>query len=155
MAMTANASYAHLLGSVPLADTETVFRAVCAELGPHIRRIPDGETGERLQWVGFQYQMLLNHPAMEEDPEVDLNRVIQRDGVPLRELNVPDGTELILGLIHYDDAEGDMARIAAAREFLPAFGVATECGWGRDDPSRVPGLLASHRRAVELLDRGN
>ena len=74
---------------------------------------------------------------------------------PLRELQVPDGAELILGLIHYDDAEGDMARIAAAREFLPAFAVATECGWGRDDPSRVPGLLASHRRAVELLDRGN
>ena len=70
--VTANASYAHLLGSVPLADTETVLRAVCAELGPHLRRIPDGETGERLQWVEFQRDMLLNHPDMEEDPDVEL-----------------------------------------------------------------------------------
>ena len=71
---------------------------------------------------------------------------------PLRDLNLPDGTELILGLIHHDDAEGDAVRIAAAREYAPSFGVATECGWGRGDPSRVPGLLAGHRRAVELLN---
>jgi len=36
----------HLIGSVPLADTEAVFRAVTAELGPWLKRIPDGETGD-------------------------------------------------------------------------------------------------------------
>jgi hypothetical protein len=34
---------------------------------------------------------------------------------------------------------------------VPEFGVATECGWGRTDPARVPGLLDSHRRAVAQL----
>jgi hypothetical protein len=29
--------------------------------------------------------------------------------------------------------------------------VATECGWGRTEPSRVESLLASHRRAVDYL----
>ena len=72
---------------------------------------------------------------------------------PSRYLNVPEGTELILGLIHHDDAEGDAARIAAARQYASAFSVATECGWGRGDPARVPGLLASHRRAIELLNQ--
>jgi len=38
---------AHLIGSVPLADTEAVFRTVAGALGPHLSRIPDGETGER------------------------------------------------------------------------------------------------------------
>ena len=69
---------------------------------------------------------------------------------PLWGLNLPDSTELILGLIHFDDTEGDATRIAAAREFVPMFGVASECGWGRTDPQRVPALLASHRLAVEL-----
>ena len=31
--MAANESYAHLVGSVPLSDSETVFRTVCEALG--------------------------------------------------------------------------------------------------------------------------
>ena len=352
--MTVRSSHAHLVGSVPLEDSETVFRTVCAELGPHLRRIPDGETGERRRWIWFQRDMLWNHPSMEEDPDAGLYAVYQWDGVllretpylrfkqstnpdtvefptgyaeaatgsygiysrmrdegvigpetrfqvslptpmstgymyvspaardaymtayersltdaldgilngiphdrlsiqwdvcqevllfedyfshrpddykdrvysllsrlggrvpepvelgyhlcygspadehlvmpkdmsilveisngvsasvtrrmdfmhmpvpkdrtdsayfqPLRELYLPESAELILGLIHFDDAEGDAARIAAAREFVPIFGVASECGWGRTDPARVPGLLTSHRQAVELLNRGS
>ncbi len=33
---------AHLIGSVPLSDAETVFRTVAAELGPYLRYLPDG-----------------------------------------------------------------------------------------------------------------
>ena len=351
--MTANVSHAHLVGSVPLADSDTVFRTVCAELGPHLRRIPDGETGERIRWIWFQREMLWNHPDLEEDPDAGLYAVYQWDGKllretpylrfkqsadlnavrfptgyaeaavasyatyarlrnedvigpetrfqvslptpmstgymyvspafrdaylpayerslvealdgilssiphdrlsiqwdvcqevllfedyfshrpadykeqvysllsrlggripeevelgyhlcygspadehlimpkdmgvlvemsngvsdglkrrldfmhmpvpkdrsdgtyfqPLQDLNLPDTAELILGLIHFDDSEGDAARIAAAREFAPVFGVGSECGWGRTDPQRVPGLLTSHRLAVEHLNLG-
>ena len=350
--MNANASHAHLVGSVPLADSETVFRTVCAELGQHMRRIPDGETGERIRWIWFQRDMLWNHPDMEEDPDAGLYAVYQWDGKllretpyvrikpsvdpdtlhfptgyaeaasasyatysrlrdegvisadtrfqvslptpmstgymyvsqasrdaylpayerslaealdgilatvphdrlsiqwdvcqevllfedyfphrpddykeqvfsllsrlggrvpetvdlgyhlcygspadehlimpkdmgilveisngissslgrrldfmhmpvpkdrtdrtyfePLRGLDLPESAELILGLVHFDDTEGDAARIAAAREFAPMFGVASECGWGRTDPQRVPSLLASHRMAVEHLNQ--
>ena len=350
--MSVNPSYAHLVGSVPLDDSESVFRTMCAELGPHLRRIPDGETGERIRWIWFQRDMLWNHPDMEEDTEAGLYAVYQWDGKLLREtpyvrfkpsadpatvrfptgyaeaasasyavysrlwdegviqpntrfqvslptpmstaymyvspasreaylpayerslaetlggildavphdrlsiqwdvcqevllfedyfshrpgdyktqvfsllarlgsrvpetaelgyhlcygspadehlvmpkdmailvelsngiaselsrrmdflhlpvpkdrtdreyfrplegMDLPDGVEIIMGLIHFDDADGDMARIEAAREFLPAFGVATECGWGRTDPARVPGLLESHRRAAERMNR--
>ena len=70
---------------------------------------------------------------------------------PLRSLNVPAGTEVMLGLIHYDDAQGDAARIATASNYLTFFGVATECGWGRTDPARVTGLLESHARAAQAL----
>ena len=83
--MTANASHAHLVGSVPLADSETVFRTVCAELGQHMKRIPDGETGERIRWIWFQRDMLWNHPDMEEDPDAGLYAVYQWDGKLLRE----------------------------------------------------------------------
>ena len=72
---------------------------------------------------------------------------------PLRALALAADTQLYLGLIHHDDAAGDRRRIDTARHVAPVFGVATGCGWGRTDPSRVEGLLTSHRRAVEYLMR--
>jgi hypothetical protein len=68
---------------------------------------------------------------------------------PLRDLRLPHETQLYLGLIHHDDEAGDRARLAAARKVVPRFGIATECGWGRTDPARVPGLLAAHRTVMQ------
>lgn len=351
--MTDGKSWAHLVGSVPLPDAETVFRTVSGAWGPYLRRISDGETGRRGRWIWFQREMLEQHPATEPDPDeppyalyqwdgqllretsyirfrsgVDPDTVdfptgyaeaalesfglyarLQDDGVipadalfqvslptpmatafmyvspsardaylpayerallsavrellaatphdrlsiqwdvcqevllfedyfphrpadykeqifaelgrlgsaipetvdlgyhlcygsprdehlvmpkhmgilveiangiaagldrrldfvhvpvpqhradreyflPLEGLRLSTETELILGLIHYDDGVGDRARIDAARDFVGAFGVASECGWGRTDPARVPGLLESHRRAVEYINAG-
>jgi hypothetical protein len=67
---------------------------------------------------------------------------------PLAGLALPGETMLYLGLIHHADATGDRARVDAASKVLPRFGIATECGWGRSDPARVPGLLAAHRRVM-------
>ena len=347
---------AHLVGSVPLPDTETVFRTVAGQLGHQLKRIPDGETGERWRWIFWQRDMLMNHPAMEEDPDTETFKVIQWDGQVLRDtpfirfkpgvdpsevkfeaayaghaiesfrtyqrlreegvigpdtlfqvslptpmattymyispsdreaylpvyedalaralqeildsiphdrlsiqwdvcqevlvyedyfrdrpvdykqqivselarmgqrvpdpvdmgyhmcygsprdehlvqpkdmgimvemsngliaglstgtsrrldfihlpvpkdrtdagyfqplngLNIPANTELYLGLIHFDDQGGDAQRMAAAKQFIPSFGVATECGWGRTEPTRIDGLLQSHANAVRLLEQ--
>jgi hypothetical protein len=69
--------------------------------------------------------------------------------IPLERLKLDPGTELYLGLIHYDDAAGDAARLEAARRHVRVDGVATECGMARGDPTRLPALLAAHVRAVE------
>jgi hypothetical protein len=61
------------------------------------------------------------------------------------------GTRLYLGLLHFDDAAGDKARIAMARRHVPDFGFSAECGWGRTQPGRLPGLLAGHRTAAEAF----
>ena len=346
-------SWAHLVGSVPLPDAETVFRTVSDAWGPHLRRISDGETGRRGRWIWFQREMLEQHAAMEPDPDeppyalyqwdgqllretsyirfrdsvdsasvdfptgyaeaalesFDLYTRLQDNGVipgdarfqvslptpmataymyvspsardayipayersllsavdeilasaphdrlsiqwdvcqevllfedyfphrpadykdqvfaelgrlgdavpsavdlgyhlcygsprdehlvmpkdmgilveiangiaarldrrldfvhmpvprdrtdrgyflPLEGLHLPAETELILGLVHHDDTAGDRARIDAARAVVGSFGVASECGWGRTDPARVPGLLDSHRRAVDYINAG-
>jgi hypothetical protein len=42
-----------LVGSVPLASSTAVFEAVAAALGTLVRRMPDGETGERRQGIGW------------------------------------------------------------------------------------------------------
>ena len=44
----------HLVGSVPLSTAEEVFRTASSILGGRLRRIPDGETGVRSNWIGRQ-----------------------------------------------------------------------------------------------------
>jgi len=68
---------------------------------------------------------------------------------PLAKLKLRPQTELYLGLIHHDDADGDAKRLAAARRHTRVDGVATECGMARGDPARLPALLAAHARAAE------
>jgi len=68
---------------------------------------------------------------------------------PLDNLQLHPETKLYLGLVHYDDAAGDAARIAAARRHVRIDGVATECGMARGDPARLPSLLAAHVRAAQ------
>jgi hypothetical protein len=55
----------HLVGSVPLANARTVFQTVSQALGECLKRIPDGETGERLNWVFWQESLFASHPAFE------------------------------------------------------------------------------------------
>ncbi|MFO1161178.1 MAG: hypothetical protein U1E60_20210 [Reyranellaceae bacterium] len=76
----------HLIGSIPLDSSEQVFRRLVDELGPFLRCLPDGETGERSRWVFFQRQMLLDHPAMEIDPTLPPYKFIQWDGKLVREI---------------------------------------------------------------------
>jgi hypothetical protein len=340
----------HFVGSVPLHDCDAVFRMLAAELGPYVRRLPDGETGKRSRWIYFQREMLESLPVMEVDPTVPVLRVEEWNGRLLRETQllrlkpeidqgtvafptgyaeaalaswtvfqrlrdeaiipagvrfqvslptpnsagymyvsapgrpaflaayeralltalgaivaaIPAGdltiqwdicqeilvfenyfpgrppdykpvmfamlgrlgdavpeaaelgfhlcygspadahlvmprdagilvdvmngigdavrrridylhipvpqdrtddayfapltgwrqraeTQLYLGLIHHADADGDQKRIAAAKRVAPAFGVASECGWGRSDPAKLPGLLLGHRQAAATL----
>ena len=70
---------------------------------------------------------------------------------PLGSLALDPATYLYLGLIHYDDHSGDMARIKAASAVVADFGLSSECGWGRTDPDHVPGLIAAHADAMKAL----
>lgn len=55
----------YLVGSVPLASARDVFEAVSAAFGSRLKRIPDGETGERINWVFWQEVLFAKHPAFE------------------------------------------------------------------------------------------
>ncbi|MGE5146737.1 MAG: hypothetical protein ACM3N5_08305 [Candidatus Eiseniibacteriota bacterium] len=54
-----------LVGSLPLEDTETVFAAAAAALGPLATRLPDGETGARRNWIGWQAAAFARVPQFE------------------------------------------------------------------------------------------
>jgi hypothetical protein len=60
----------YLVGSVPMANAETVFTAVGAALGSRIKRIPDGETGHRLDWITWLETVFAENPALEQSDEL-------------------------------------------------------------------------------------
>jgi ubiquinone/menaquinone biosynthesis C-methylase UbiE len=55
---------------VPLANADAVFRTLSAGLGDRLRRIPDGETGPRADWIVWQYPVLSSRPQFEVAPPV-------------------------------------------------------------------------------------
>ncbi len=79
---------------------------------------------------------------------------IERDDAayfaPLADLDLPEGTEIDLGLLHHEDGlDGAERRIAAAATVLDRFGVSTECGFGRGPAERTAGLLDLHAAVVD------
>jgi len=62
--------HVHLVGSVPLRDAREVFTTVSRALGPHLRRIPDGETGERSDWITWLEPVFADNPALEKSDEL-------------------------------------------------------------------------------------
>jgi hypothetical protein len=64
---------------------------------------------------------------------------------PLTHLQLHERTKLFLGLVHDSDGiEGTRRRIAVAAKYAGAFGIATECGFGRRPPETIPDLLRVH-----------
>jgi hypothetical protein len=70
---------------------------------------------------------------------------------PLRDLDIGD-TRVYLGLVHHEDGiEGCRRRIELASEVLDDFGIGAVCGYGREDPSQVAGVLELHRECASEL----
>lgn len=113
----------HLVGSIPLRDTREVFTTVSEILGSRVTRIPDGETGPRRNWVGFQYAVLARHPQFEfagppVDPDIMANETAETvDGYNMpthlrpRAGVTPEAIEI--GLLGYADAA-----LQSYREFI-------------------------------------
>jgi hypothetical protein len=59
----------HLVGSVPMANAREVFETVSRALGPRIRRLPDGETGERGDWITWLEPVFANNAALRKSGE--------------------------------------------------------------------------------------
>jgi hypothetical protein len=88
---------AHFNGSVNLPDAETVMREISARVPAGVRRIPDGETGDRSNWIFFQMQKFMASPQLQpasvhENPadDYDMPQVRLADGVEAAEMLWPD-----------------------------------------------------------------
>lgn len=93
----------HLVGSVPLDSAEAVFRAASAALGDRLRRLPDGETGERSGWIGWQFAVMQRHPQLEVLPPDPASRFYG----PRPTFRIRPGTDarqIAFGTLGYADA---------------------------------------------------
>jgi hypothetical protein len=55
----------HLVGSVPLANTEQVLRTCAPRVGDLVAALPDGEVADRILWINFQaLRVYYMHPQL-------------------------------------------------------------------------------------------
>lgn len=125
----------HLVGSVPLANTEEVFRTTSAILGERLHRIPDGETGVRTNWIGWQLAFFENNPAFEKLPAPDAYSMLPR--FKLR--SVASGQKLF-DTIGYADAA--IASYAIFSQFKQAGTIPGHCRFQVSLPTPIAPVVA-------------
>jgi len=88
-------------------------------------------SGRRVDWMHI--------PALDRTDEAFY--------APLARLQ-PRDAQIYLGIVHNMDTFAERLRLA--RKFLPEFGVAAYCGFGRLPASGMAEVLADHKRALEM-----
>lgn len=94
---------AHLVGSVNFDDAETTMRTAAEHLGDRLKRIPDGEVGERWHWIMFQPDRIAQAEGIAR---VGDEPIIVR-GLDFRAVRVADGVDAAdvqLGALGYAEA---------------------------------------------------
>jgi len=59
----------YLVGSVPMGSAAEVFEKVSSALGPRVKRLPDGETGARSDWITWLEPVFAENPAFVKSGE--------------------------------------------------------------------------------------
>ena len=93
MTATSSVRGVHLVGSVLLANAEDVFRTVSSAIGSRLRRVPDGETGERSEWIMWQWDALKDSPGLQaaspaDSPYGSRPQVEPRPGLSAKEVGI-------------------------------------------------------------------
>lgn len=63
--------FLHLVGSLPADDADMAMREALTRFGPHLRSVPDGETGERRHWIIHIIESFRSHPDLQVSTEGD------------------------------------------------------------------------------------
>ncbi len=153
------------------AEMQDSFANILVALGDHVQRDIDllyhlcyGDSGHKhvveptdmSDMVEFANRVSrqITRPIQLIHIPVPRNRTDDAYFAPLRGLKLRPETQLCLGLVHYTDgAEGTKRRLATAKRHVPVslsrFAIATECGFGRRDPSTIPELLRIHAAVAD------
>jgi hypothetical protein len=78
-----------LVGSINIPDAESAIRTASELLGAHLKRIPDGEVGDRFHWIGFQADRIGATPGIER---VGDEPILQK-GLDFRAVRIADGVD--------------------------------------------------------------
>jgi len=83
-------THVHFNGSVNLADTESVMSEIVTRVPSGLRRVPDGETGDRSNWILYQLQKFMQWPSLTM---VQLGDAGQGDYEQTPQLQLADGID--------------------------------------------------------------
>ncbi len=132
-------SSVHFNGSVNLPDAETVMREISSRIPTGVRRMTDGETGERGYWIVFQVQKFQQMPEFES---VSVGQAYETSP------DAPEMTQLRLAAGASADTI-DWPDLGYANEYAKSFTVFDRAAGGGNDPGRravsdaVPHPMAS------------
>ena len=118
-----------LVGSIPAASTEEALRAGAANFAATglVFALPDGETGPRSSWVGYEREHLVR-------PNPDIETIKETDS--------PTGRPR------------HMYETPVSAKFLPGFGVALYCGFRVQPGSTPEQAIREHRDVVTAVVLG-
>ncbi|PPR09710.1 MAG: hypothetical protein CFH41_02416 [Alphaproteobacteria bacterium MarineAlpha11_Bin1] len=137
------AQFRRLCPSIP-ADVGLGFHFCFGTLGGWPRFAPDDLSGAVLM-ANAIIQNAGRHVDWIHLPILDTSE--DKFFAPLQGLRM-EGTKVYLGMIH--NMSRFVERLEVARTYLPEFGLGAFCGFGRESPSKLPGILADHLKAAEL-----
>jgi hypothetical protein len=148
MQATFSAIVVRLAEHVP-TDIDLLFHFCYGDAG-HRHVVEPTDMGDMVDYAN-RLAGQLKRPIAQIHMPVPRDRSEEAYFTPLRRLKLDPKTRLCLGLVHYTDGiEGTRKRLEAARRFVEDFAIATECGFGRRDPSTISELLRIHVEAAQL-----
>jgi hypothetical protein len=154
-------SSVHFNGSVNLPDAETVMREISSRIPTGVRRMTDGETGERSYWIMFQIQKFLAMPEFESvssaqaydtpDAEAPLMPQLRlADGVPADTVNWPNlgYADAYVESFAVFRALKEEGTIPAGVRFQVQYPTPLASMAGTIAPGDLPGVAASYEAAL-------
>lgn len=95
---------AHLVGSLPGDSAHEAMQTALQVLGSRLRSLPDGETGDRRNWIIHTIESLRDHPDLEVRREGSWTDYDDTPVLGVRRGRELDGSSLRLGLVDAFDA---------------------------------------------------
>jgi hypothetical protein len=159
-------SSVHFNGSVNLPDAETVMREISTRIPMGLRRMTDGETGERGYWILFQIQKFQQMPefesvsmgqAYETSPDApQMAQLRLAEGASAEAIRWPDlgyAEEYVQSFEIFDRLQQD-GTIPAGVRFQMQYPTPVASIAGTIVPEDLPGVLPSYEKALFAdLDR--
>ncbi len=137
------------LGNRVPADVDLLYHLCYGDSG-HRHVVEPTDMSDMVEFTNRVSRQIARPIQLMHMP-VPRNRADDAYFAPLRRLELRPETELCLGLVHYTDGvDGARGRLAAAKNYVRDFSIATECGFGRRDPATVPALLRLHAEIADL-----
>ena len=145
---------AHLVGSLTYPDAESAMIAAAENLGGLLRRIPDGEPGDRFHWIMFQPDVLARAEGIERvgDEPIMIGHL---DGRPLRIADGVDAADIRLPELGYARAAAESYEVFTRLRAEGVIAPGTRFQVALPTPTAVIGAFftGEDRQAIEPVYR--